>query len=202
MRLSVDCPLVLGSASPRRREILTCLRVPFEVVAADADESVRPGEAVTDYLPRIAAAKLAAVRAKLPAALANRAPAVLVADTSVVADAMILGKPEGDAEGRAMIERLAGRVHEVHTRFVLGGVAPGEPPVHEETVVTRVTFRALGPGEVEAYVASGEGRDKAGGYAIQGLAASFACRIDGSYSAVVGLPACEVAVALSRLGLR
>ena len=101
-----------------------------------------------------------------------------------------------------MLERLAGRTHEVHTRFAIGAIGDARStPWHEETVVTAVTFRTLFAGEAQAYVASGEGRDKAGGYAVQGLGASFTQRIDGSYTNVVGLPACEVAVALRRLGL-
>ena len=199
-----DSPLVLGSGSPRRREILESLRVSFVVRVADADESVRPGELADAYLERVALAKLEAVRAKLLAAAARDAPgatAILVADTSVIVDGAILGKPRDDADGLAMIERLAGRTHEVHTRFALAPVG-GAAVLHAETVVTRVTFRALLDGEARAYVASGEGRDKAGGYAVQGLGASFTQRIDGSYTNVVGLPACEVFVALRRHGLR
>ena len=195
-------PLVLGSGSPRRREILESLRVPFVVRVADADESVHPGELAGAYLERVALAKLDAVRAKLLAASdAPSAIAILVADTSVIVDGAILGKPRDDDDGLAMIERLAGRTHEVHTRFALAPVA-GTEVLHAETVITRVTFRALLDGEARAYVASGEGRDKAGGYAVQGLGASFTQRIDGSYTNVVGLPACEVFVALRRHGLR
>jgi len=184
--IAKDKPLILGSGSPRRREILGSLGVPFVVLV---------GEAPDAYLARVVLAKLAAVRAK-----AAGDGAILVADTSVIVDDAILGKPADEAEGLAMIEQLAGRTHEVHTRFAVGA-AREEAPMHAETVVTKVTFRALFPGEARAYVASAEGRDKAGGYAVQGLGASFTARIDGSYTNVVGLPACEVAVALRRLGL-
>ncbi len=202
MPLSVEAPLVLGSASPRRREILQSLKIPFVALPADADEAVLAGEPAPAYLARIVDAKLRAVRALLSPDLAARAAAVLVADTSVIVDGAILGKPEGQAEARAMILRLAGRTHEVHTRFAIGEPGAGaDDPLHAETVVTRVTFRALSTMEVNAYAASGEGVDKAGGYAVQGLAAAFVPRIDGSYSNVVGLPACEVVVALGRLGL-
>jgi septum formation protein len=191
--------LVLGSASPRRREILLQIGVPFVVITAAADESVRPGEAVPEYLDRVVRAKLAAVSV----AATGRAPdakAVLVADTTVVDGEAMLGKPESPAEALSMIERLSGKTHEVHTRFLLA--ARDGAVLHAETVVTRVTFRALSPVEARAYADSGEGMDKAGGYAVQGLASAFVSRIEGSYTNVVGLPACEVAVALLRLGLR
>jgi septum formation protein len=175
------------------------LRVPFVVAVADADESVRAAEEADAYLARVVLAKLEAVRAK--AGFDPRAVAILVADTSVIVDGAILGKPSSDDEGLAMIERLAGRTHEVHTRFAIGSTRAGEALMHEETAVTRVTFRALAPGEARAYAATGEGRDKAGGYAVQGLGASFTARIDGSYTNVVGLPACEVTVALRAVGL-
>lgn len=190
-------PLILGSGSPRRREILSQLGVAFVVVIAEADEAVRSGEAVERYLPRVVRAKLDAVKAEGGARVLE-APAILVADTTVVCDG-IMGKPSGPDEARAMIERLAGRAHEVHTRFLL---ASRERDLHEETVVTKVVFRELAPGEAEAYAASFEGMDKAGGYAVQGLASAFVSRIEGSYTNVVGLPACEVAVALTRFGLR
>ncbi len=204
--ITIESPLVLGSGSPRRREILESLGVPFVVVVADADESVRVGESAAAYLERVAVAKLDGVCAKLADASATEGGAVvLVADTSVIVDGAILGKPRDGADGLAMLERLAARTHEVHTRFVLGMSgqrAAARAPLHAETVVTQVTFRPLAPGEARAYVASGEGRDKAGGYAVQGLGASFTQRIDGSYTNVVGLPACELAVALRSLGLR
>jgi septum formation protein len=196
---SQESPLILGSGSPRRREILGSLRVPFVVLVADVDERVLEGESAAAYLERVVRAKLDAVRAKAPPE--TRAAGILVADTSVIVDGAILGKPADDAEGLAMIERLAGRTHEVHTRFAVGELRARATPAHEETVITRVTFRALAPGEGRAYVATGEGKDKAGGYAVQGLGASFTRCIDGSYANVVGLPACEVAVALRRLGL-
>jgi septum formation protein len=198
--LSDSAPLVLGSASPRRREILESVRVPFVVVAAAADETVRPGEAADGYLARVVDAKLAAVRAAIPADLASRALGVLVADTSVIVDGEILGKPADVDEAERMILRLAGRVHEVKTRFAIATTARAGV-AHAETVVTRVTFRALAPREARAYAESGEGHDKAGAYAAQGLGASLVPRIEGSYTNVVGLPACEVKVALARLGL-
>ncbi len=193
-----DAALVLGSASPRRREILERLRVPFVVVAGTADETVFAGERVAEYLDRVVLLKLEAVRTILGAGLAGGARAILVADTSVVDGVATLGKPRDAGEARGMIERLAGRTHEVHTRFALA--RSGAPAtLHAETVVTRVTFRRLAPEEIDAYAACGEGMDKAGGYAVQGLAAGFVTRIEGSYTNVVGLPACEVVVALRKI---
>ena len=191
--------VILGSASPRRREILGQLRVPFELCVASADETVLAGESAASYLPRVVLAKLAAVRAAASRELAGRAFAVLVADTSVVVGERILGKPEDPAEATAMLRLLEGRTHQVHTRFALARPDDESAPWHAETVITDVTFRALGETEIAAYAASGEGADKAGGYAVQGLGAGLVARIDGSYSAVVGLPAAEVIAALGGL---
>jgi septum formation protein len=218
MLLSHERPLLLGSASPRRSEILRTLGVPHEKLAVDIDESSRHGEAPEAYLERIADAKLAAVRGRAgvagegvpaerrasPAAHAPRRvlAALLVADTIVVVDEAILGKPVDAADGRALLRRLAGRAHEVLTRFVLAPAAEAAKPLAARTVRTRVTFRGLDDDEVDAYVASGEGADKAGGYAVQGYGAAFVERIDGSYTNVVGLPACELMIALRANGLR
>lgn len=200
--------LVLGSGSPRRREILENLRVPFVVHVASADERTRPGEDAASYLHRVVRAKLDAVCQAFapgaPEADAERvrgASAVLVADTSVIDAGTILGKPGSEAEAEAMIARLAGRTHEVWTRFALGVPEAAARMLHEETVVTRVTFRPLTPERVRAYAESGEGSDKAGAYAVQGLGSGLVARIEGSYTNVVGLPACEVLVALESLGL-
>jgi septum formation protein len=190
--------LLLGSGSPRRREILTSLRVPFVVHVAPADESTRAGEGPGPYLDRVVLAKLAAVT---ESADLTSSSAVLVADTSVIDDGAILGKPADVDEAEAMIARLAGRTHEVWTRFVLGAPSRGGAVLHAETVVTRVTFRPLTPAQIRAYAESGEGTDKAGAYAVQGLGAGIVSRIEGSYTNVVGLPACEVLVALEGLGL-
>jgi septum formation protein len=206
VRIDPDHPLILGSGSPRRREMIAMLGVPFVVRTADVDESVRVGEAAGAYLERVAQDKLDAVRAHVAGeAAAGSAPAapagVLVADTIVIAPGgAVLGKPRDDADAQALIERLAGATHEVSTRFLLG--APGREGrvEHAQTVTTRVTFRAVSPGEAAAYAATGEGRDKAGAYAVQGRAAAFVERIDGSYSAVVGLPLSEVVIAMRAVG--
>jgi septum formation protein len=199
-------PLILGSASPRRREILESLAIPHVVHVAAVDEDVLPAEAPDAYLVRIVRAKLAAVRASLPEGLRAAARMILVADTSVIARDgeardTILGKPVDAADALRMISLLAGATHEVHTRFAIGRLDDAAV-LHEETVRTRVTFRALTPARALAYASSGEGMDKAGGYAVQGLGAALVSRIEGSYSNVVGLPACEVAVALEGIGAR
>jgi len=195
--ITAAAPLVLGSASPRRREMIAMIDVPFVVRPADVDESIRRGESPRVYLERVAGAKLAAVCA----CDLGAARAVLVADTVVVApDGSMLAKPGDDGEALAMIERLAGATHEVSTRFLLADRGAGTPPSHAETVTTRVTLRPVARDEARAYVATGEGRDKAGGYALQGKAAVFVERIEGSYTNVVGLPLCEVVVAMRALG--
>jgi septum formation protein len=187
-------PIFLASSSPRRREFLTTLGLPFEAAGVDADETLRPGEAPGPYLERVVAEKL-----RLAAAEAGRRGfgVVLAADTVVVLGGRLLGKPSGAAENVAMLRDLSGRAHQVMTRFALARLGG---PSHAETVTTDVRFRALDDDEVAAYVATGEGRDKAGGYAVQGVGGFAVASINGSYSNVVGLPVCELVVALRRLG--
>jgi septum formation protein len=200
VRITPDTPIVLGSGSPRRRELLTLAGVPFVVCVANADESARAGEPAGPYLERVAEAKLHAVRALLAKAPGGpRDDGILVADTIVVAaDGGVLGKPQDEGEGRAMLERLSGATHSVQTRFLLARTAG--PIAYACTVVTAVTFRPLSAEEIARYVAGGEGRDKAGGYALQGGAAVFCPRLEGSYTNVIGLPLCEVVTALGELG--
>jgi septum formation protein len=200
MLLSRENVLVLGSASPRRTELLTQAGIPHAIVVPSVDESVHPGETTSAYLLRVVRSKLDAVRAAMPAPLAATAAALLCADTSVIVDDQILGKPETAAEGRAMLLRLRGRAHEVRTAFAIGDLRGAL--LHEESVSTRVIFRDLTDREMDDYVAHEEGRDKAGGYAMQGAAGCFVARIEGSPTNVIGLPTCEVVVALQRLGLR
>ena len=166
----------------------------FDVVPPRIDEAPHPDELPAEYLQRIALAKLVDVMRKVdPGVL------VLTADTEVLLDGKVLGKPGSEAEARVMLERLAGRKHEVATVFALR--IAGHEHDHIERVVTRVTFRELQQGEIDAYVEGGEWRDKAGGYAIQGRGAMLVSHIDGSYTNVVGLPACEVWVALRTFGV-
>jgi septum formation protein len=190
-------PLVLGSGSPRRREIISALGLPFQVLAADIDEERRPGEPPLAYLERIVTEKLAGVRARWGAAAHA---AVLVADTTVVLGDDVLGKPLDVADAVRLFSRIAGRAHTVYTRYAIG--LPGEAAARlARTVETRVQIRAAEAEEIHAYAATGEGLDKAGAYAAQGIGTFFIERVEGSYSNVVGLPACEVLSDLRALGL-
>lgn len=200
-------PLLLGSASPRRRDILSSLRLPFVVLAADIVEDVLPGENPQAYLERIALAKLEAIwqrlarGSSLPLGRAQVA-AVLVADTTVVLGEQILGKPRDVAEAALMLSRLVGRSHEVFTRYAIGRAAPGEGALlAARTVRTEVRMRSASVAEVEAYARTGEGLDKAGAYAAQGIGTFLVEGVTGSYSNVVGLPACELVSDLTLLGL-
>ncbi|MGH8353317.1 MAG: Maf family protein [Pseudomonas sp.] len=186
--------LYLASGSPRRRELLAQIGVPFVTLSACIDENPLPGEAPGAYVERLARAKavagLAALEA-LPTAV------VLGADTAVVLDGRILGKPADRSEALAMLVALSGREHEVLTAVALANKRRCEVRV----VRSQVEFRPLSSAEAEAYWASGEPADKAGGYAIQGLAAVFVSQLHGSYSAVVGLPLCETAELLADFGI-
>ena len=175
--------LWLASRSPRRAELLRTLGVAFAPLDVEVDESLQAGESASAYVARLARAKAAAGQL-----LANPLAAVLAADTTVVCETQILGKPADRAEGLAMLGLLAGRWHEVFTGVVVA--TPGGA-LHAATVCTRVCFRALSDAEIAAYWASGEPADKAGGYGIQGLGGALVERIDGSYSNVVGLPLAE-----------
>jgi septum formation protein len=202
-------PLLLGSGSPRRRDILASLRVPFVVLAADIVEDVAPGETPEAYLERIAAAKLEAIWARLGGADRSLSPggvaAILVADTTVVIDGAIVGKPLDVGDAVATLSRLVGRTHDVFTRYLIAQPAragAGQSGVLAgRTVQTRVTLRRASSAEVAAYARTGEGLDKAGAYAAQGIGTFLVEGVSGSYSNVVGLPACEVIVDLTTLGL-
>jgi septum formation protein len=185
--------LVLASASPRRADLLRQAGFVFDIVSADVDERALPGEAPADYVRRLAAGKAAAINAQLGAAAKDAA--IIGADTAVVVDGEILGKPRDDAEAASMLRRLSGRRHEVLTGVTVrhGSIEFGS------VVATEVTFADLTDLEIAEYVASGEGRDKAGAYAIQGRASRFIPSIAGSYSNVVGLPIATVAELVSRL---
>jgi septum formation protein len=178
-------PLILASASPRRADLLRAAGIPFEVRVADVDEGVRAGESPDEYVRRVAAAKADAVAAGAP----NRG--VVAADTAVVVEGQILGKPDGRDDARRMLHLLSGKTHVVLTGVcvVAGGGTAATPAVTQtEVCATLVEFAALTRDEIDAYVASGEPMDKAGAYAIQGLASRFVTRIEGSYANVVGLP--------------
>ncbi|GAA0560860.1 nucleoside triphosphate pyrophosphatase YhdE [Rheinheimera aquimaris] len=174
--------IALASSSPRRRELLAQLGVNYKLVKADIDETVLPAEAAAVYVQRLALAKAHAGLARLQHDLP-----VLGADTVVVVDGLILGKPADFEQFRQTMLLLSGRSHQVMTAIALVSAK------HQLTqlVSTDVTFRVLTEAEIRAYWATGEPQDKAGGYGIQGLAGRFVQRINGSYSAVVGLPLCE-----------
>ena len=200
MRISRERPLLLASASPRRRELLELARIPFEVVRGAVDESVGPGEHALAYVARVARAKLAAATTALAPEVRARGAIVLAADTTVILDDRVFGKPDDDDDARAMLRALSGRVHEVATAFALGDPETARL-VAEQTVRTSVEMRALERDEIDAYVETGEPRDKAGAYALQGMASALVRRIDGSHTSVIGLPTAELVVELRRLGL-
>jgi septum formation protein len=200
MRISRENPLVLASSSPRRRELLDLARIPFVVVHAPADEAIMEAEPPLVYVARVARAKLAAAMVTFEDALRKRAAVVLAADTTVVVDGRIFGKPRDDEDARAMLGELQGRAHEVATAVALGDPATGRV-LSDLVVRTTVVFRPVDSAEVDAYVATGEGRDKAGAYAMQGMASAFVVRIEGSPTNVIGLPTAELAMELRRLGL-
>ena len=171
-------PLVLASSSPRRAELLEAAGLPFVVRAASVDETRHADETPDAYVRRLAVAKARAAAAA-PHEL------VLGADTVVVAGAACLGKPADAGDAAAMLRQLAGRTHHVLTGVAL--VRAGEP-VAVDVAATRVTFAPMSDSDVAWYVATAEPYDKAGGYAVQGLASRFVTAIEGSYANVVGLP--------------
>lgn len=184
--------LILASASPRRRDLLASIGVAPRVRPVHVDETPAADEAPLAYVTRLA-------REKALAGAAAAAPdqAVLGADTVVVLGERILGKPRDRADGLAMLAALSGGEHRVITAVAVTGPAG----LLEAVVTTRVGMREISSAEAEAYWATGEPADKAGGYAVQGLAAIFVSRLEGSYSAVVGLPLFETAELLRRQGL-
>ncbi|WP_163560196.1 Maf family protein [Halomonas sp. NO4] len=182
--------LCLASASPRRRELLASIGVPVVVQPVDLDEAVQHDEGAADYVRRLA-------RDKARAGSRHSTLPTLGSDTAVVLDSEILGKPRDREQAAAMLGALAGRSHEVLTGVAVAGPAG----LLDVCVATRVVMRPISAYEIAAYWATGEPVDKAGGYAIQGLAAVFVERIEGSHSAVVGLPLFETAALLTRQGV-
>ncbi|MGH9718028.1 MAG: Maf family protein [Candidatus Acidiferrales bacterium] len=179
--------LVLASASPRRAEILRNARVAFEVRAALIDESPRAGELPGHYVQRLALEKAQAVADGYTDRKGNDGTTIFIgADTTVVIDGEMFGKPESEEDARRMLRRLSGRVHDVHTGMALIRRPSAWEKVAKE--ITRVTFAQLSNEEIESYVASGEPFGKAGGYAVQGIAGRYITRIEGCYFNVVGLP--------------
>ncbi len=186
--------LYLSSGSPRRRELLTQIGVPFTLVSAAIDETPLANEPPVSYVERLARGKATAGFAALGQ---TSGACVLGADTAVIVDGKILGKPVDQADALAMLMALAGREHEVLTAIALTDGQRCET----RCVSSLVRFRGICVEEATTYWHSGEPQDKAGGYAIQGLGSVFVERLNGSYSAVVGLPVCETAQLLAQFGI-
>ncbi|MEJ2694673.1 MAG: Maf family protein [Candidatus Thiodiazotropha sp.] len=187
-------PLIyLASRSPRRRELLRQIGVPHQPLDIEVDERMRADESPSDYVLRVSQEK---ARAGLRAGVRGAGLPVLAADTSVEAAGRMLGKPADREEGLWMLRLLSGNTHRVYT-----AVALGDGRLMTRLSVSEVSFRPLEEAEIAAYWASGEAADKAGAYAIQGLAAQFISRLQGSYSGVMGLPLFETAELLKGAGI-
>jgi len=187
--------IFLASQSPRRRELLRQLGVDFDVLEVDIPEQRLPGEPAEDYVSRVAREKAGAGLLQVAGVPGAR---VIGADTEVVLDDEVFGKPADAMAARAMLQRLSGRTHEVLSTLWCIDAAREQ----HATSVSRVEFDVLNEADIEAYVATGEPFGKAGAYAIQGRAAAFVRRLEGSYSGVMGLPLHETAVLLRSFGAR
>jgi septum formation protein len=186
----VNPKLILASASPRRRELLTQAGYRFEVQASSVPESRRPEEDAIRFATRLA-------REKAEEVFARHQPAIVLgADTVVVCDGEVMGKPADSADAERMLLLLAGRTHQVVTGVAVVWGSNSSPEIEVAAELTQVTMRTLSPEEISHYVASGEPMDKAGAYAIQGYAAQWIPRISGDYFNVVGLPLALVAAML------
>lgn len=186
--------IYLASRSPRRQELLTQMQVPFSVVVPDVDESPIVNEAPHDYVLRIAEAK---ARAGLSLIKDKPARPVLASDTAVVIEHIILGKPKDAADAKAMLRRLSGKTHQVMTAVCLATA----DKVQSTLSVSDVTFVVMTDEQIDWYIQTGEGVDKAGGYAVQGLAALFIEQIQGSYSGIMGLPIRETGQLLQQMDI-
>jgi septum formation protein len=187
-----DAVICLASMSPRRRELLAQIGVPHKVIAAHVDESLAPGESPADYVARLARLKAITVRQR------GESLPVLAADTTVVAAGSVHGKPADRAAGLAMLAALSGTTHQVLTAVALATGSDVTVRVNRSSV----RFRDIERAEMEAYWETGEPRDKAGGYAIQGFGAVFVAELSGSYSGVMGLPLLETVELLRAAGIR
>ncbi|HEX9705575.1 MAG TPA: nucleoside triphosphate pyrophosphatase [Gemmatimonadales bacterium] len=183
-------PIVLASGSPRRRQLLEMLRIPFRVIPPDVDEHVRPGESPDHYVTRLSRAKAEAVVARAPGEL------ILAADTTVVLDGAVFEKPTSPAHAVEMLSRLQGRTHEVMTAVAVAR----DGDIAQALDVSRVTVRPADEATLAAYVATGEPLDKAGAYAIQGLGAPLIERVEGDFFGVMGLPLRLALDLLARFG--
>lgn len=184
--------IYLASNSPRRRELLTQIGVDFLVLAVDVDEGRLLNEAPIDYVQRVAIAKAQAGWDSLTDF--DKRP-VLGSDTSVVLGNIILGKPNNEQDARSMLQQLSGRTHEVMTAVAVVTAQQ----IKCELTISQVTFAVMTESDIDWYIATQEGTDKAGGYAVQGLAALFIEQIQGSYSAIMGLPLRETGLLLKQI---
>ncbi|MBN2397490.1 MAG: septum formation inhibitor Maf [Deltaproteobacteria bacterium] len=190
--MNMQASFILASASPRRRELLGALIPDFEIIPSDIDETPLDREAPEDHVLRLSREKALAVSRVHPGRW------VLGADTVVVIDGKVLGKPATPAEARRMLGMLSGREHTVITGFAL--VKEGEGVIANESVRSGVLFKEISEDEMAWYTATDEPYDKAGGYAVQGKASFFIREIRGSYTNVIGLPLCEVVTAMEKAG--
>ncbi|HXD22095.1 MAG TPA: Maf family protein [Gemmatimonadaceae bacterium] len=183
--------VILASASPRRRELLTLIGIAHLVLPANIDESLLPGEQPHTHAERLARTKALTIAAREPDAV------VIAADTIVVVDGDVLGKPSDVGAARAMLERLSGRTHTVLTAIAVARGARIESAVE----AVDVTFRTVSEPDIDAYIATGEPMDKAGAYGIQGFGATIVERVDGDYFSVMGLGLRRLVQLLARLGV-
>jgi len=184
--VTLKSKLILASSSPRRAEILRNAGFDFAVVPAHVDETRRPNERPADYVRRLAEEKARTVARQLAKDAFGESSFIIGADTVVVIDTEILGKPSSPTNAREMLRRLSGKTHEVYTGLaVLQG---NDSAIRTAVETTRVTFAALSEKEIEDYIATGEPFDKSGAYAIQGRGGKFISRIEGCYFNVMGLP--------------
>ncbi len=186
--------IVLASASPRRKQYLSYLGLPFEVVVPDVDESTVDGESPQQLVMRLSKLKAKAVSQRL----SDSEAVIIAADTVVAYKGQVLGKPQNDDDAFNMIKMLQGDTHEVYTGCT---ILKGDR-ISNFAVSTKVTFASLDDELIRTYVNSGESRDKAGSYALQGIAAMLIQKVDGSVSTVVGLPICEVREVLKEFGVK
>jgi septum formation protein len=191
MKISLSASLILASASPRRQELLRAVGLKFKIIPAHVNENYLAGENPRQHVKRLSSNKAMVIAGKYPGSW------VLGADTIVVIDGLILGKPKNQTQAREMLQKLSGREHKVFTGFTIAHAAH---EIYQTTVIqSSVRFKTLSPKEMEWYVACDEPYDKAGGYAVQGKGACFIQSIRGSYTNVIGLPLCEVLDAFKKL---
>ncbi|PKN65930.1 MAG: septum formation inhibitor Maf [Deltaproteobacteria bacterium HGW-Deltaproteobacteria-10] len=192
MSISITSAFILASASPRRQELLQSVGLKFKTIPAHVNEEYIAGESPREHVKRLARDKALAIARKYPDSW------VLGADTIVVIDGLILGKPKNKTQARQMLERLSGREHKVFTGFTLSRMASSV--IKTKAIQSAVQFKPISADEMEWYIGCDEPYDKAGGYAVQGRGAYFIESIRGSYTNVIGLPLCEVLEELKKIG--